>query len=133
MKCPKDTKISDPVFNALFINKEVLQPLPEYEQSFNLFHELRHAGQCLLSEQFDGMIAKSRFCMIMHNGIRRKLGREHDHTEVPVGHEGSLPITAEGNFPETNASGMVRRSIDAHIRCYVSIPGGYCCRQTRVP
>ena len=50
----------DPTVNTLFINKEMLQSQPEYEQMFYLFHELRHALQYLHPESFDGLIARSR-------------------------------------------------------------------------
>ena len=42
----------DPTVNTLFINKEMLQSQPEYEQMFYLFHELRHALQYLHPESF---------------------------------------------------------------------------------
>ena len=45
----------DPTVNTLFINKEMLQSQPEYEQMFYLFHELRHALQYLHPESFDGL------------------------------------------------------------------------------
>ena len=46
----------DPTVNTLFINKEMLQSQPEYEQTFYLFHELRHALQYLHPERFDELI-----------------------------------------------------------------------------
>lgn len=54
------------------------------------------------------------------------LGKEHDHTGIVVGHEGNFLTVAEGNVPGTNTSGIVRRSIDEHIRCFIRIPDGYC-------
>ena len=49
----------DPTVNTLFINKEMLQSQPEYEQMFYLFHELRHALQYLHPERFDELISAS--------------------------------------------------------------------------
>ena len=63
----------DPAVNTLFINKEILQSQPEYEQLFYLFHELRHALQYLYPEQFDALIATSRFYIIMYDGTCYKL------------------------------------------------------------
>ena len=58
----------DPTVNTLFINKEMLQSQPEYEQMFYLFHELRHALQYLHPESFDGLIARSRLYVIQYDG-----------------------------------------------------------------
>ena len=49
----------NPTVNTLFINKEMLQSQPEYEQMFYLFHELRHALQYLHPERFDGLISSA--------------------------------------------------------------------------
>lgn len=54
------------------------------------------------------------------------MGREHDHTGIIVGREDNFLIVAEGNVPGTNTSGIVRRRIDEHIRCYIRIHDGYC-------
>lgn len=59
----------DPTVNTLFINKEMLQSQPEYEQMFYLFHELRHALQYLHPESFDGLIARSRLYAQLHRAI----------------------------------------------------------------
>ena len=58
----------DPTVNTLFINKEMLQSQPEYEQMFYLFHELRHALQYLHPERFDGLISRSRLYVIQYDG-----------------------------------------------------------------
>lgn len=63
----------DPTVNTLFINKEMLQSQPEYEQMFYLFHELRHALQYLHPESFDGLIARSRLYVIQYDGTCYKL------------------------------------------------------------
>lgn len=63
----------DPTVNTLFINKEMLQSQPEYEQMFYLFHELRHAMQYLHPERFDGLIARSRLYVIQYDGTCYKL------------------------------------------------------------
>ena len=63
----------DPVCNKLFINKGSLKALPEYEQLFYLYHELRHASQYLRPEKYDDMICKSRFYAIMYDGACFKL------------------------------------------------------------
>lgn len=63
----------DPTVNTLFINKEMLQSQPEYEQMFYLFHELRHALQYLHPERFDGLIARSRLYVIQYGGTCYKL------------------------------------------------------------
>lgn len=63
----------DPTVNTLFINKEMLQSQPEYEQMFYLFHELRHALQYLHPESFDELISKSRLYVIQYDGTCYKL------------------------------------------------------------
>ena len=63
----------DPAVNTLFINKEMLQSKPEYEQLFYLFHELRHAMQYLHPERFDRLIAMSRLYIVMYDGTCYKL------------------------------------------------------------
>ena len=54
------------------------------------------------------------------------MGREHDHTGIIVGRDADCLLVAEGDVPGTNTSGIVRRNIDEHIRCYIRIPDGYC-------
>ena len=49
----------------------------------------------------------------------------HDHIGIIVGREADALIVAEGNVPGTNTSGIVRRSLDEHIRCYIRFPDGY--------
>ena len=66
----------DPAVNTLFINKDFLKDLPDYEQMFYLFHELRHALQYLCSERFDARILKSRQYVIMYDGHCYKLVQE---------------------------------------------------------
>ena len=63
----------DPTVKTLFINKEMLQSQPEYEQMFYLFHELRHALQYLHPERFDELISRSRFYVIQYDGTCYKL------------------------------------------------------------
>ena len=63
----------DPTVNTLFINKEMLQSQPEYEQMFYLFHELRHALQYLHPERFDDLISRSRLYVIQYDGTCCKL------------------------------------------------------------
>lgn len=63
----------DPTVKSLFINRESLKLLPEYEQLFYLYHELRHASQYLHPEQFDDLICKSRFYVILYDGTCFKL------------------------------------------------------------
>ena len=63
----------DPTVNTLFINKEMLQSKPEYEQLFYLFHELRHALQYLRPERFDVLISRSRIYVIQYDGVCYKL------------------------------------------------------------
>lgn len=59
----------DVLMNTLFINEKIIAALPEYEQLFYLFHELRHASQYLAPEKFSSEIQKSRFYVILYNGI----------------------------------------------------------------
>ncbi len=63
----------DVVINTIFIHKAALCVLPEYEQLFYLFHELRHASQYLHPEQFSSAINRSRFYVIMFDGVCHKL------------------------------------------------------------
>ena len=63
----------DPTVNTLFINKDMLQSQPEYEQMFYLFHELRHALQYLHPESFDELISKSCLYVIQYDGTCYKL------------------------------------------------------------
>ena len=50
-------------------------------------------------------------------------GREHDHMGVVLRSDGNAIIAAEGNL--NNASGIIERPMDAHIRGYIRIPDGY--------
>ena len=63
----------DPTVKTLFINKEMLQTQPEYEQMFYLFHELRHAVQYLHPERFDELVSMSRLYVIQYDGTCYKL------------------------------------------------------------
>ena len=63
----------DPVTKTVFINANLLELLPDHEKLFYFFHELRHAAQYLHPEQFDELTIKSRFYVIMYNGICYKL------------------------------------------------------------
>ena len=63
----------DPVVNTLFINKDFLKDLPDHEQMFYLFHELRHAFQYIHPERFDVRIQKSCRYVIMYDGHCYKL------------------------------------------------------------
>lgn len=58
---------------TVYINAAVLENCPDYEKLFYFFHELRHASQYLMPEQFDALILKSRLYVIMYNGICYKL------------------------------------------------------------
>ena len=49
--------------------------------------------------------------------------REHDHMGIVLQSTRDTIIAAEGNL--NNASGIIERPRDAHIRCYIRIPDGY--------
>lgn len=49
--------------------------------------------------------------------------REHDHMGIVLQSTGNKIIAAEGNL--ANASGIIERSRDEHIRGYIRIPDGY--------
>ena len=49
--------------------------------------------------------------------------REHDHMGIVLEKREHTLLAAEGNVG--NASGIIRRSIDEHIRAYLRIPDGY--------
>ena len=55
--------------NTLFLNMVLLKDVPRYEVLFYLFHELRHAVQYLLPSLFDETIQKSRFYVVLYNGV----------------------------------------------------------------
>jgi len=50
-------------------------------------------------------------------------GREHDHMGVILETMPDILITAEGNY--RNASAIVTRKRDEHIRCYIRFPENY--------
>ena len=52
-------------------------------------------------------------------------GKEHDHIGIVVGVEKDHLLTAEGNVPGTNTSGIVKRSLDEHVRSFIRFPDGY--------
>ncbi len=49
--------------------------------------------------------------------------REHDHMGIVLQCNGNTIIAAEGNLD--NASGIIERPMDGHIRGYIRIPDGY--------
>ena len=49
--------------------------------------------------------------------------REHDHLGIILEKREHTLIAAEGNVG--NASGIIERSIDGHIRAYIRIPDGF--------
>ncbi|MBR7081714.1 MAG: hypothetical protein IKI49_03280 [Oscillospiraceae bacterium] len=63
----------DPVVNTLFINMARLRAMPDYEQLFYLYHELRHAIQYSHPERFSELVAKSRIYAVMYDGVCYKL------------------------------------------------------------
>lgn len=63
----------DVTVDTLFLNIAILQNAPKYEVLFYLFHELRHAMQYLCPELFDKRIQKSRFYVVLYNGVCFKL------------------------------------------------------------
>ena len=63
----------DVLENTLFFNEEKAKDMPEYEVLFYLFHELRHACQYIHPEKFSEEIQKSRFYVILYNGICYRL------------------------------------------------------------
>ena len=58
---------------TVFINKAKLSNAPDYEKSFYLFHELRHAEQYLAPEKFDYAVKKSLQYVILYDGTCYKL------------------------------------------------------------
>lgn len=63
----------DVVQNTVFLNESILQNMPEFESLFYLYHELRHAQQYLKPELFSKELQKSRFYVILYNGVCYKL------------------------------------------------------------
>ena len=63
----------DVTINTLFLNAELLKNAPRYEVMFYLFHELRHVMQYLCPELFNEQIQKSRFYVVLYNGVCYKL------------------------------------------------------------
>lgn len=52
----------DPTVNTLFINKEMLQSQPEYEQMFYLISELRHALRICTRSALTGYFQEPPLC-----------------------------------------------------------------------
>lgn len=50
---------------------------------------------------------------------------EHDHMGIIIDKNEEYIFTAEGNIPGRNSSGIVKRKIDNHIRCYIRIPDAF--------
>lgn len=63
----------DVTVNTVFLNMELLKNAPAYEALFYLYHELRHAMQYLCPSLFHAQIQKSRFYVILYNGVCYKL------------------------------------------------------------
>ena len=61
--------------------------------------------------------------IVIYDGVFS--GSEHDHIGIIVAVEDEWITAAEGNVPNTNTSGVVRRKLDGHIRCFIRIPDGY--------
>lgn len=57
----------------VYINGKMLEEVPDFEKTFYLFHELRHAAQYLKPEQFPEMIRRSLQYVIQYNGTCYKL------------------------------------------------------------
>lgn len=53
------------------------------------------------------------------------IDREHDHIGVVLEVREGTILSAEGNYADTNASAIVERPLDEHIRAYISIPDGF--------
>ena len=49
--------------------------------------------------------------------------KEHDHMGIVLEKRKHTLLAAEGNIG--NASGIIERSMDEHIRAYIRIPDGY--------
>lgn len=58
----------DITLSTLFLNTELLAEMPEYEQLFYLFHELRHAEQYARPEQLGEAVRRSMSYAIMYDG-----------------------------------------------------------------
>ena len=63
----------DVTINTLFLNVGLLYNAPRYEVLFYLFHELRHAMQYLCPSLFSEQIQRSRFYVVLYNGVCYKL------------------------------------------------------------
>ena len=63
----------DVTLKTVFINAKYLNEDPDYIKAFYLFHELRHAAQYLLPEQFNSEIIKSLQYVINYDGLCYKL------------------------------------------------------------
>lgn len=53
------------------------------------------------------------------------LNEENDHMGIIIEVNNDFLIVAEGNIPGENTSGIVKRRMDEHIRCYIRIPDDY--------
>ena len=95
----------DVTINTLFLNVELLKNAPRYEVLFYLFHELRHAMQYLCPSLFSEQIQRSRFYVVLYNGVCYKLinnewqectleGSEEYFTRVYM----SLPYEIDANI-----------------------------------
>lgn len=51
--------------------------------------------------------------------------QEHDHIGIVLEVYSDRLVTAEGNIPQRNTSGILTRLRDEHIRAYIRIPNGY--------
>ncbi len=58
---------------TVFINAECLKEAPDYEKTFFLFHELRHASQYLCPDLFGNAISRSLQYVIMYDGTCYKI------------------------------------------------------------
>lgn len=58
----------DVATKTVFINETILRNSPDYEKTFYLFHELRHAKQYLAPNKFVAQIVKSLQYVIMFDG-----------------------------------------------------------------
>ena len=58
---------------TVYINVDLLQDAPDYEQAFYLYHELRHAWQYARPEDFAPSVGRSLPYTIMYDGTCYKL------------------------------------------------------------
>ena len=94
----------DVTIHTLFLNFPLLDRVSECESLYYLYHELRHAMQYLHPSAFDAHIQKSRFYVILYNGICYRLtenswqecrltGSQEDFTAAYL----SLPYELDAN------------------------------------